>query len=514
MTEATTRLHICPFTPDLLPSIIPASIRPSATDISFHSIPTFPENSYGYITLPIMDADKIKRKLNGSILKGKKFKIEAARPSKRQRSEEDADTETPVKLKKKSKKIKAESKPEEGVIDGYEITSDRKVKRGWTEPNSKKHTKKSKEDKKEKPQPKSKYTEKSECLFRTNIPPNRSDTSDHKKSKKNKSPSESVVHEFAKTASFPSFLRDSSDKSAPTANFEEESGWVDTTGNVKEAVSQKIRKKDYQPGKVPGVKEKAPKLSKFSKSSKKEPTPEPASESEDYTSSSGSSSESSDPDSDSDSETQLSDSAEPSQSEKEKDAKFAKETEPAVVASASESDAKSAGEPTQYTDDQAAKEIHPLEALFKRSAPADSENQPAPEENAGFSFFGTNDDIESEDETTEPQTPFTPFGKKDLQDRGMRSAAPTPDTSAATRHMNWNESDEDMEDEEEEEEIGADTPVSKSRGTDNNEETGFTKWFWENRGENNRSWKRRRRDVGKEQRQRENRKNPGQKGRS
>jgi hypothetical protein len=44
---------------------------------------------------------------------------------------------------------------------------------------------------------------------------------------------------------------------------------------------------------------------------------------------------------------------------------------------------------------------------FKR-APTASDNQPAPEAETGFSFFGN--DIESEDEPqmAEPQTPFTP----------------------------------------------------------------------------------------------------------
>lgn len=38
------------------------------------------------------------------------------------------------------------------------------------------------------------------------------------------------------------------------------------------------------------------------------------------------------------------------------------------------------------------------------------------------------------------------------------------------------------------------------------EESEFQKWFWENRGETNRAWKKRRKVVSKEKRQRENRK--------
>ncbi|KAJ5180410.1 Nucleotide-binding alpha-beta plait [Penicillium capsulatum] len=489
MSESITRLHITPLTADLLPSVLPASLRAAATDISFHTIPTFPENNYGYITLPNMEAEKIKKKLNGSILKGKKFKIESARPSKRQRNEE-AESEPAPAEKKKSKKRKSDDQ----VLEGYELPSDRKVKRGWTEPSGSKKEKgrsekKNKKEKKEKPQPKSKYTEKPECLFRTTVPPNRSSESadDKNAKKKKKKSSESVVHEFGKTMSHPSFLRSTGDGSAPTATFDEEKGWVDATGAVKEPPSQKARKHDYRPGQVAGTKLKG--SGKSSNRKAKTPTPASSSESEDWTSSSGSSDESSD-----------------------------SESEATTVAPASSTE-DSASAPNAATDDaesEAAqdaegKEVHPLEALFKRSAPAESQDQPAPNADTGFSFF-ENGDIESENEAppAEPQTPFTPFTKRDLQVRGLRSAAPTPDTGLPSRQRQWAE--EDMEDDD----VSIESPVSKSRGLDlglGKEETEFAKWFWENRGENNRAWKKRRRDVAKEQRQRENRKK-GMKGKS
>lgn len=109
MTETTVRLHITPLTPDILPAVLPPSLRQTATDISFHTVPTFPENSYGYVTLPSMDAEKIKKKLNGSILKGKKFKVEAARPSKRERDADEADTGAGSEEKKEKKKSKKRS---------------------------------------------------------------------------------------------------------------------------------------------------------------------------------------------------------------------------------------------------------------------------------------------------------------------------------------------------------------------------------------------------------------------
>ncbi|KAJ5246988.1 hypothetical protein N7468_001971 [Penicillium chermesinum] len=507
MTE-TTRLHISPLTPDLFPSVIPPSLRSAATDVSFHEIPTFPENSYGYITLPSMDADKIKKKLNGSILKGKKFKIETARPSKRH-LEEVADQDAPVE-KKKSKRRRSE----DGVLDGFELPSGRKVKRGWTEPaNGKKDRRKSekrknKEDNKEKPQPKSKYSEKAECLFHTKIPPNRTSnrTEDEKKSKKNKKKTaESVVHEFSQTVTHPSFLRASGDVAPLTTAFEEGKGWVDDKGNVKETASAKSRKKDYIPGQVPGAKEKR---STKTSALKGEPeNPQSSSDSEDWTSSSGSSDETSDSESEDGSSSDDSGSSGeiPSEETMSTETKRSLDSpKPSPDASDPSSVMQRMAHPRKST---------PLEALFKRPTSDTLKEQPAAADAAGFSFFGNNDDIESEEEpqVAEPQTPFTPFAKRDLQARGLRSAAPTPDTSMAGRHFSWNE-DADIEDDDD----SIDTPVSKSRGKSlsaEKDETEFAKWFWENRGDNNRAWKKRRRDAAKEQRQRENRKK-GMKGKS
>ncbi|KAJ5951808.1 uncharacterized protein N7479_010221 [Penicillium vulpinum] len=533
MTE-TTRLHITPFTQDILPSVLPASIRNLATEISFHEISTFPENNYGYVTLPNMEAEKIKKKLNGSILKGKKFKVEAARPQKRHREEEDVVPEAPFSAKKKSKNSKKQA-PEDGVMDGFELPADRKVKRGWTESSdakqerrkSEKSEKREKKGKEEKLQPKSKYTDKSECLFRATIPPNRASdaTSDDKKAKKKKKSKDNVIHEFEKTVAQPSFLRTAEESAAPTATFEDGKGWVDSTGNMKEPVSMKISKDNYQPGQIPGAKEKRRAVKSAAKDMKKRPrkekTPEVSSESEDYTSSSGSSSDdSSDSESEVDKKKADNTPEDPPASSDEEDVQPQTQEETTKSTEANNADAGTSSEsnsdeiPTEAAQkvkqDSSAKEIHPLEALFKRAAPTSSDNQPVPEAEAGFSFFGN--DIESEDESemAEPQTPFTPFTKNELQNRGQRSAAPTPDTTAATRHMTFNES-EDSDDEG----VSIDSPVTKARpeAGASMEETEFAKWFWENRGDNNRAWKKRRRDAAKEQRQRDNRKK-GFKGKS
>lgn len=68
----------------------------------------------------------------------------------------------------------------------------------------------------------------------------------------------------------------------------------------------------------------------------------------------------------------------------------------------------------------------------------------------------------------------------------------------------------DGDDDDEEESVN--TPVPTKEGVDQ-AETEFAKWFWENRGDNNRAWKKRRREVAKEERQRENRRK-GMKGKS
>ncbi|OOF96289.1 hypothetical protein ASPCADRAFT_505987 [Aspergillus carbonarius ITEM 5010] len=455
----TKRLHITPFSPDLLPSVLPASIQSLATEISFHCIPTFPENNYGYVTLPTMEADKIKKKLNGSILKGKKFKVDTARPKKRSRMEEDVDNVAFTKPSSDKKSTKQKAKGE--VLDGYELPSDRQVKRGWTESTDakqerRKEEKKKKKDKGEKTaksQAKSKYTEKAECLFRTKLPPNKSSADDKfetQSKKRTKSAQETVVHEFSQTVTHPSFLRSADDGSRPTVSFEEGKGWVDGSGNVKENASDRIRKAQYRPGQVAGAKEKR----KTAKSVKdevsrlnnvtgkgKKATKEAVStdESEDWTSSSGVTSSEEDS----------------TDSESDQDESFI---------SSDESDESS-----------------------------------------------TNDDESNDEFEDKPTEPHTPFTKRDLQDRGLRSAAPTPDTALVGRAINWktlgrtDPMDVDVE-------MHLNTPVPKAAAGPK-EDSEFIKWFWENRGDNNRAWKRRRREAAKEQRQRDNR-SKGMKGKS
>ncbi|KKK16431.1 hypothetical protein ARAM_002449 [Aspergillus rambellii] len=528
----TTRLYITPFTSELLPLVLPASIRPLATDVSFHDLPTFPENNYGYVTLPAMEADKIKKKLNGSILKGRKFKVEAARPQKRQRDEEDSENVV-SKVEHSSDKKSKKRKAEENVLDGYELPSDRKVKRGWTESANDKVERRKKEKKQKgtgekdaKPQTKSKYSEKSECLFRTKVPANKSLSLDDKSSKskkRNKSSSDTVVHEYSKTITQPSFLREEENGTVLTSTFEEGKGWIDEQGNLKENVSDRIKKKEYTPGQVPGYKEKAIRTktvtkaenaaSSNSKSRKSGPVEgkESTDEAEDWTSSSGSSS-SDDDTTDSESE----DSASSSSSEESSVASDEEENQlPPSKGDRPKSDAQdsTAKSETDPDHEQQPKEVHPLEALFKKPAPVSPGKKAELEAPTQFSFFGQEDlESEEEQESKEPIEPLTPFTKRDFEGRGLRSAAPTPDTTQVGRSINWNLPGHSDSTGVEASPYANNSPLSKA-GPRLTDESDFTKWFWENRGDNNRAWKKRRRDVAKEQRQRENRRK-GMKGKS
>jgi len=140
-----------------------------------------------------------------------------------------------------------------------------------------------------------------------------------------------------------------------------------------------------------------------------------------------------------------------------------------------------------------------------------------------FSFFDQDEGHSSIEDARDnsllvPQTPFS----QHVESRRARSAAPTPDTAAVLKRFSFSRGVVDIDDDEsdasdangledvdEEEEqslglaiVGAQAEVNKD-GEDG--ETAFTKWFWENRGENGRTWRRRRREALKEKRQRENR---------
>ncbi|KAK2797334.1 hypothetical protein FQN50_009229 [Emmonsiellopsis sp. PD_5] len=575
MTAASiTRLHISPLNPDLLHAILHPSAREAATDISYHTVQTFPENSYGFVNLPKMEAEKVTKKLNGAILKGKKLKIQEARPSKRPAPDTHPPAADSTPPQPKPEKVTKKRKSSDKVVDGYDLPSDRHVKRGWTEPGHKdKRSRKADKEEKKRTSQKSKYTEKAECLFRTTVPPNKIDLekekkkSGEKKKKDKKAPGATVVHEFENSVTVPSFLRSGDNASAAgfTNEFVEGKGWVDREGNVKEpppppAKTRIDKEKVHAKGKAKQLEQAKGGISTAKPATKKLADTSPSSEvDDDETSSSGSSSDSSsdeesedvtsssgsdDEDEDTSSVSSSNESSSSSSDEEEEDEKTDNEATPRAKNPTTQPTPSITVTPSKPQSDEANEptEIHPLEALFKRPATKPRRDsisgQKRPLEiNTQFSFFSADnndDDIEEEEDedshhlqqhntlnVPEPQTPFT---KQDLLTRVVRSAAPTPDTAAPHKGRFWDHNDDDDDDRMDLDDNdyygdgegtfnGAETPskaATAGKGQSKKEKGGevesdFSKWFWENRGDNNRAWKRRRREAAKEKRQRENR---------
>lgn len=525
------RLHISPLNRQLLHVILPGPLLGKASNVSFHTIETFPEKDYGYIDLPEAEADKLKRKLNESTLRGSKMRVGEARPKRGPKAKEaqeavGLDAEVPKQRKRKAK--------EEGVIPGHEL-HDRKVKRGWTEPSgelkpSRRH--KDKGDRKSKSKPSS-LTGEAECLFKASLPPNVATSGDPKvgkikKRKREESSLDVVVHEFSNTTKHASFLRDESGakgkKSA--SEFVEGKGWVDEDGNIVEdgPKGRRSKAKPIEESKL-GAKEGGEPRSR--RSSRLEvPSVQVTGiktrrastvVADDETSSSGTSS------SEDESVTDQSESSPPAQRKsstpRQKKGKVASkrglghgEVEVDRIERLSITRSSATPPATQEpasTSAPATKGVHPLEALFKRpkSAASHTPKKPNLEVTTSFSFFDPDVEEGGSQGLLMPQTPFT---QQDIRQRRQRSAAPTPDTAAPGKTFGdvWegtsdiNEDDDDMEEHT--------TPVSKvnSATTSINEEkpeSDFSKWFWEHRGENNRAWKRRRREAAKEKRQKDNR---------
>ncbi|KXT00209.1 hypothetical protein AC578_7008 [Pseudocercospora eumusae] len=515
--EGRVRLHITPFNPSLLERYVPESLRSQAANISFHTIETFPEKAFGYVELPIMEAEKLKKKLNGTVLKGSKVKIEAARPEKKRKSEavEPGEPEEDKAARKKAKKEKkGKRKARENVIPGYELEEGRHVKRGWVEDKTK--------SKKAKKVGEKDGLEGKKMRFKTVVPETRS-AEDGKKSKskdkdRKKSKKEVTVQEFDKSKK----PQDGGAKSRKTVlKYEEGQGWVNEDGKTVEveppnkkrrrerdaakesAKKDKKSKKSTTPPIAEPMVEEAPALDSEPEDSKIElahaslPTREQWSGDEDSVSSSSVSSESSP--SPSSSEDEAESDAESSDAELEAQLARAKsntvsnKNTPAPDATSGAEASQAVGEP---------KDIHPLEALFKRpSQDAAEKPKPAPIDTS-FSFF--NPDDNEEDLAVEIKVPQTPRTKEELEWRSVRSAAPTPDTAAIGKSFDFSfakDQDEDMGDMPE-------SPVrakTNDEAADEKEESEFRKWFYENRGDLNRAWKKRRREERKVGRQRENR---------
>lgn len=512
MTAAVlTRLHITPLDRTLLPIALGPRLLKTAENISFQSVETFPENDYGFIDLPEADAKTLISKLNGAILKGRKMKVEKARSRKRSHDALQQDNapghEEPQKKAKKSKKDKYGG---DGVIDGYQITTDRKVKRGWTEPKSDGRTRsKSKsmdKTKKSKRQAPSQYTDKAELLFQTELPPNKqhldqtSQTKGKGKGKDNQTRNTAtVVHEFRNNEIQPAFVRDAA-SSAQSAQYVDNTGWVDVEGNVIEAATPSLRKNSItaRPGRIETIRRNGAKTVNAL---------EQAAERVCSTSTSDSASDSED----SNDEPQVEPASIPG-------ASFS--TSEADSSSTSDGDddqglarqVETAPRNSKLPDPATPQKVHPLEALFKRPQPPAGREAPKPslEIETSFSFF---DQSAADVDEDVPAMPATPFTSNDMRSREVRSAAPTPDTAHPSRFTGFaglmasRSSSDKSKNDDLPDPAGSDPSLPVPEKSDVPMQSDFEKRFWAERGQNNRAWKLRRKTALKEQRQKDNRMN-------
>ncbi|KAK3331878.1 hypothetical protein B0T19DRAFT_87857 [Cercophora scortea] len=530
-SESYVRLHVTPLDADLVKVVLSSALLPKARNLSYHTLDNFPEKRYGFVDLPKDDADKLRKKLNNAVLRGVRISIEpASRPSSIPQPlgpDAMADDKPPKKDKAAKRADKDKKRKRDGdEIAGAVLEDGRQVKRGWTNPDEPKEKrrkskedkadKKAKKDKKEKKQQeRSKYTDLPECLIKTVLPATAvaSDdvdaNPDESKRKKKKSKSrEVVIHEFEKTVKFPTFLKStvSTGPPKPPLEFVDGKGWVDEDGNVVEAVKTRP---------VPAAK-------KFSKKSKdKHPEPVAKDEEREEEEKVAENKDERKPDSDvdmSDNEVEV---------EVASSIKAEVKPEAARPMSSSGSVKSLTIKIPPATPQETKVSVHPLEALYKRPKPADGVPTQEASDPQTFNFLANaeEDDLIDEEEAdaaASNQVPMTPYSREDFEVRGLRSAAPTPDTAHPNRarFKPWAREDEDIPEDEDEDEdeddddnnmihpdrrFGAVTAEGSPKPDGANPQSDFQAWFWENRGELNRSWKKRRKTVGKEKRYRENR---------
>lgn len=542
-TGERKRLHITPLNSDSLPIVLSGGLAQRASHVTFHTIQSTQESNYGYVELPLMDADKLKKKLNGSILRGAKMRVEDARPEKpRLKSREDTATEDADPLRKVKRQGKDRAKNIEGVVVGFKLPEGRKVQRGWTDPivtsKGSNISKKTEQKRSKKVNPKaSKFSNGPECLFKTRLPPN---AASHTKSptearlckrKRGLSARDVVIHEFSNTKRHASFLRDTkcvSDGKGTHEPLEEKDLVVEDSTLID--VDPKQRSQQHSLA----VRENRKESEKANNNDSQGIGPNLNSpiiqlnidqpQTSDETSSSGASS-SSDNDDNTESEirtrgvsptvvpqTMIQDSRGVSEiSSIENEANNADDMAQQAYHMSTDNrplaDSKPLTAhretPEQGTPEEDSARIHPLETLFKRpkATASSTMRKPTLEVSTSFSFFDQDTEETTNASLLMPQTPFT---QQDFRERRQRSAAPTPDTAAPGKTFGdvWIGGQDHIENEDQNED---NLSFAKRKTSESVPESDFSKWFWENRGETNRSWKRRRREAAKDKRQRGNR---------
>lgn len=544
------RLHVTPLNPELLPAVLPQQLLAKASDISFHTIQTFPERNFAFIDLPSEDAEKLRKKLNGCLFRGQKMKVEEARLTRSSTKKESSrkDEASPSRSSKKSKK---KTKEDGDTISAVQFSKDRKVKRGWTEPESMdaSEKRKSKKEKKRKSKEAS-ITGGTECLFKTKLPSTASASPvAHEKNEKGKKrkrtghDSETIVHEYKNTTRHNENHKTSKkhDGVKQATEYVDGKGWVDDEGIV---VEQPTKRRKSGPWAVEQRSSKKEVSTAVQPALAKPDTDENAEQDvSDATSSSGTSN--------SDGE------GEEESEESEGHDVSTTIVDPHITAGLGISStdgnemqsveverlsiSRSSGSPIPHVDTHPASqstshpsvEVFPPQDLFKRPSIAASQSQtpkkPHLEVSTSFSFFDPDDHAEGQGGTSSMLMPQTPFTQQDIRHRRQRSAAPTPDTAAVGKTFGdvWGggkvADDDDDEEEDEDGEGAGETDQADgkestekleksegSKGEDTKEESEFAKFFWDQRGPNNRAWKRGRREAAKEKRKQERKERKGE----
>lgn len=523
-----TRLHISPLNPSLLVTIFNPELRKSASNISYHTIQTYPEADYGFVDLPAAEAGRLKRKLHGSILRGCRLRVEEARPPwnlcvgalesgpRRSPSASGRPTASSVRSRQPS-----------GVFRALVLPNSRRVQRGWTKPRSaaKPTRKTSGHSSTSEPQ--------SHCIFRTRAPPNilarlppsisKRPAKMGKRRTKHASDSTVTVREFSSTKKAPTFLKDRQvgpDRKIVT-QFVDGRGWVDEDGNVVESVARRSSRA-------------APLATVVEESvadQRQGTAPKGSDRGEDGTAS---------PRSQERPRKQAKRGGSEGKTNARKHSNPPNASGPSIVSTpVPPRTAPNLSIKIPSPDMPLPREVHPLESIFKKpTLPVDAKG--APKTRVGseppFNFFGPQD---AERTAHAPQVPATPFTQQDFLHRGIRSAAPTPDTAAPGKRFSFswrqdNVDEEEDEDDDEDEDVDAmadstDPPVPTDQKTQGGQgtsleapgeeehivvqaaepepeiaEKGFEESFWERRTHTNHVWRRRRRETGKIKRRLEN----------
>lgn len=522
------RLHITPFNASLYDRLIPASIQPLAQDVSYHTVQTFPERGFGYVELPAMEAEKLKKKLNGSIFKGSKVRIEEARPEKglnKKRDAEGDDDEDERRAKKRARRERKEKRNTDGkVLSGHELEEGRHVKRGWTDADGAKKSRGKSTKSEEKAMRAKHTTDGKKMRFKTSVPPNAvpldakvKPKAKDKKLKGSKLKKTTIVQEFSRSRNPSQGVAPSVSDSKPVVAYEDGRGWVDEDGNVVEAERPSKRKKRPQ---VESEQDGGAETNHRKRELDDQVLRVKLSATDEM-----------------DLDSPLDDHATAPENESAKDLQLAEAQENDDASDTSDLDSNKSTTSIDEQDSQddepesSAKAVHPLEALYKRSAPdaaSAGKHRLAPIDTS-FSFFGSepNDaaaaDAAEEGDNPAAHPPQTPHTREDIEWRAQRSAAPTPDTAAIGKRFSFvfgpdedEDGDGDGDDGDEGdaghearsrwlEERGGSGKGSEVAKAGAQEESAFRKLFYEKRGESDRAWKRRRREMKKQQRQRENR---------